>query len=263
MTETDNLAQQLRETQIAYQTALENSRFKAGFLGRIAHELRSPLSSLISLHQLIIADLCENPEEEKQCIQEAYQYAQKLMELIDKLVEVSQLEVGKFTLDLQPIQLSNILLVVKNLMDLQAANRNLKLQLLPIDEQITVLADQNKLSQLLFSLIEVAIDHCDFGTIILSVTKEEFSQQVMINLDLPANHLSISEPIDLIESPITEIKQLSYLPQLSTGMKIMLAQTWLEIMQGGLKITNARQADSMRLQLSLPLLVNHSSLDKH
>lgn len=257
MTETDNLAQQLRETKIAYQAALQNSSFKGGFLGRIAHELRSPLSSLMGLHQLIIADLCENPEEERQFITEAYQYAKKLMELIDKLVEVSKIEVGGVSLDLQALQLSEILFDVKSLMDLQAANRNLKLQLLPIDEEIMILADQARLSQLLFSLIEVAIDHSEFGTITLGVGKTESSEEVKINIDLPQNHISISEPIDLIKPPIEELKQLNHLPQLSSGMKLMLAETLLEMMAGKLNITNGEQDNTTRLQLSLPLAINH------
>jgi len=257
MSETENLNQQLRDTKIAYQNALQNSRFKAGFLGRIAHELRSPLSSLMGLHQLIIADLCEDEAEERQFINEAYKYAKKLMELIDKLVEVSKLEVGKITLELHNLHLSAILTDVKRVMDLQAANRNLKLKLLPVDEEIVVLGDQDKLSQLLFFLIEVAIDHSEFGAIILSAEKRDSENEVLINLDLPENHTSISEPIDLIESPIEELKQLNHLPQLSNGMKLMLAQLLLEMMGGKLIIINSDEENSTRLQLSLPLAINH------
>ena len=46
---------------LAYYQALELAQFKGGFLARSAHELRSPLSSLMGLHQLILTGLCDSP----------------------------------------------------------------------------------------------------------------------------------------------------------------------------------------------------------
>ena len=48
--------EQLKQTQLAYQLAQQMSQFKAGFLTRVSHELRSPLNSMIGLHQLILSD---------------------------------------------------------------------------------------------------------------------------------------------------------------------------------------------------------------
>jgi signal transduction histidine kinase len=243
----------LQDTKIAYQLALLNSRFKAGFLGRIAHELRSPLSSLMALHQLIINDLCENPEEEKEFIKEAYKYSQKLLELIDTLVEVSNLEVGKIAFDIKKLSLSKILDDVKKLMDLQAANRNLKLKFLSQVEDINILADQKKLLQSLLFLIEIAIDYSEFGTIQLTVDHvPKSSTLVNINIDLPDHLANISEPINLSQSLIEDLKPLNHLPQLSSGMKLMLAQSLIEMMGGKLEFAESPHKTT-RLQLFLPL----------
>ncbi|MEW5858349.1 MAG: sensor histidine kinase, partial [Cyanobacteriota bacterium] len=45
------ILEELKQTQMAYHMATEMSQFKAGFLARTSHELRSPLNSLIGLHQ--------------------------------------------------------------------------------------------------------------------------------------------------------------------------------------------------------------------
>lgn len=262
MNDNNYLSQQLQETKIAYQLALQNSRFKAGFLGRIAHELRSPLSSLMALHQLIITDLCENRQEEKEFIKEAYNYSQKLLELIDTLVEVSNLEVGKIAFDIKKLSLSKILDDVKKLMDLQATNRNLKLKFLDQVEDINILADQKKLLQSLLFLIEIAIDYSEFGTIQLNVDDvvEKSSTFANLNIDLPDHLFSISEPINLRESPIEDLKPLNQLPQLSSGMKLMLAQSLIEMMGGKLKFTESPQKTT-RLQLFL-LLADSTQLSE-
>jgi K+-sensing histidine kinase KdpD len=53
MQQDQQILQQLQQVQLAYQMAWEMSQFKAGFLARTTHELRSPLNGLIGLHQLI------------------------------------------------------------------------------------------------------------------------------------------------------------------------------------------------------------------
>ena len=63
MSDIEQLTTELENTQIAYQMAQEINQLKTGFLGRAAHELRSPLSSLISLHQLILFDFLEDQRE--------------------------------------------------------------------------------------------------------------------------------------------------------------------------------------------------------
>ncbi|MGL5880139.1 MAG: sensor histidine kinase, partial [Xenococcaceae cyanobacterium] len=94
MNEIEALKEELKQTQLAYQMAIQWSQFKAGFLARISHELRSPLSSLIGLHQLILSDLCESPEEQREFLSQAHQSALKLMRLIDEVVDIAKTSYG-------------------------------------------------------------------------------------------------------------------------------------------------------------------------
>lgn len=80
------ISQQLQQTQLAYFMAREMSQFKAGFLARTTHELRSPLNGLIGLHQLILSDLCEDPAEEREFIGQAHERTLKLLKLIDEIL---------------------------------------------------------------------------------------------------------------------------------------------------------------------------------
>jgi signal transduction histidine kinase len=253
MTDINNIVNELQNTKIAYQQSLQNSRFKAGFLGRIAHEIRSPLSSLIGLHQLIINDLCESQEEEREFIEDAYNYAKKLMGILDRLITVSKLEVGKVSLDIQRVDIVELLTDIQEIMTLQAKNRNLKLTLAHIKENIITPVDRTRLTDALLFLLEVVIDYGEMGEIKLNCHQNKENQTAVITIDFPCQHLSISEDIDLVKSPIQELKQLNSLPQLSSGMKIMLAESLLESMAGKL-IFNANEENNLtRWQLFLPL----------
>ena len=138
MTEIDNLKQQLKDTNLAYANALQMSKFKGEFLSKIAHELRSPISSLMSLHQLIISDLCEDEKEEREFIIKAFEYTQKLLNLINEVTEVSQLEAETISLNIQQLQLTEIFAQVYKLIHLQIADCNLRLVIKEIDPNFYV-----------------------------------------------------------------------------------------------------------------------------
>lgn len=247
------LQQQIKETQLAYQMAKEMSQFKAGFLARTTHELRSPLNGLIGLHQLILSDLCENPEEEREFIAQAHERALKLLHLIDEILNIARTEHGTNKLDIQPHSLATILQEVNKLTYMLAANRNLPLRILLPDPEIYVLADYRWLRQILVSLVDTAIAQMQEGSICISSSASCESHLLYISLDVPTYAVTQSEPIDFIQSLEQHLQIDEDNTTLSPGMKLLLNQTLLEVMRGKLEILPSPDNDELtRLQVSIP-----------
>lgn len=257
--------QGLQETQLAYQMAKEMSQFKAGFLARTTHELRSPLNGLIGLHQLILSDLCENPDEEREFIAQAHERALKLLKLIDEILNVARLEHGTNRLEIQPQSLAEVLQEINKLTYMLAANRNFPLQVSLPDPEIYVLADPRWLRQVLLSLVDTGIAQMEEGSISISTSLSSTGNSVYIWLDVPAHALPGSESIDFIKSiDFIQSQDKSILTDnenynLTPGMKLLLSQTLLEVMGGKLEIvsptTQAENEQLTRLQVSIPLVI--------
>ena len=248
MSEIDELKEELRQTQLAYQMAAQMSQFKAGFLARTSHELRSPLSSMIGLHQLILSDLCESPEEQKEFIAEAYQSALKLMKLIDEIVAVSKTEYGSNRLNIESLQLAEIFAEIDRLTRLQAANRNLTLEIVPPDPEVFVLGDRSRFIQLIFNLIDSGISLMRTGAIKL-VTSEVKSNEVIIEIDFECP-ISLwqkenTEP-DFEGKDLAQVRQLLQEIGLSANMKLLLSKTLLETMGGSLSIKDCSDGNSQQ-----------------
>lgn len=251
------LLQQIKQTQLAYQMAQEMGQFKAGFLARTTHELRSPLNSLIGLHQLILSDLCEDPAEEREFITQAHEKALKLLHLIDEILSIARTEHGTNKLDIQPRPLVEVLQEVNQLTYMLAANRNFPLRVLLPEPGIYVLADQRWLRQVLVSLVDTAIAHMEEGSIHISSSLLPTNNTVQICLDVPDRALPDSESIDSIVSeamiPDTDKENAT----LSAGMKLLLNQILLEVMGGKLEMmpltTNEQTDNYTRLLVSIPL----------
>ena len=261
MNEIESLKEELKQVKLAYQAAAQMSQFKAGFLARTSHELRSPLGSLMGLHQLILSDLCDSPEEEREFISQAYQYAQKLMQLIDDVIAVAKTEYGTSKLILAPIELGSIFSYLHNLTYLQAANRSLQLEITSPEVKTYVLADQPRFLQVLVSLVDTSISFLEEGKIKVSAHSEPESELVKITIDMPCPASIWSEPTDLLQQTpaVTKeaVKTLSKTLEFSPGMKLLLAQKLLETMAGNLEVVELPSADNnqsfTQLQCSIPL----------
>ncbi|MBD2481709.1 sensor histidine kinase KdpD [Planktothrix sp. FACHB-1365] len=252
------LSHQLKQTQLAYQMAAEMSLFKAGFLARTSHELRSPLNSMIGSLQLILGDLCESPEEEQEFIQHAHASALKMVELLDQVIFVSKTEYGTETMDIHGIQLAKVLDEVEDLTCMQAANRSIRLKIEPPDEDIYVLADLPRLRQVLVSLVDTAIAQMSEGSVKVSVHPSPETGFIHIWVEDQRPISAWSESWDLLKSTLekdqTPINQMT----LSPGMRLLMNQTLLSLMNGRLEVlaipSEGEESNFNRTQCSIPMV---------
>jgi signal transduction histidine kinase len=263
--ELQQLQTQLLQTRLIYEKAKEAEQFKAGFLARTAHELRSPLNRVMSLQQLIMADLCEDPAEEREFIAQAYTAAQEMLAVMDQLISVSKASYGTEQLQIQPVCLEDVFMEVESLTLLQARNRSQQLKIEYPDSDVWVMADPRWLRQVLVSLVDTPMSLMQEGTIRVTpqTVPETQMVQVLIEDERPARFWS--EPIDLLqalyhrgslnvaETNKTAIPGLEQLP--SPGLSLFVNQTVLELMGGSLKVlTTPSETDLVtRIQCAIPL----------
>ena len=252
------LKEELQRTRLAYQMASEMSLFKAGFLARVSHELRSPLNSLIGLQQLILSDLCEDAAEEREFIAQSNKAAMKMVSLIDEILNVARTEHGTNKLDIHPIQLAFILAQIEQLTRLPAFDRNLSVEIESIDPQIYVLADPRWLQQVLLNLVDTPLKLMREGSVSVSVHPDPNSGYVHIWVEDRSTVNAWSEPINLLQSAPKTDEQSDGNFILSPGMTLLINQTLLELMKGRLELLAISSSDDpssfTRIQCSIPLI---------
>lgn len=257
MNNVDQLKEDLKQAEIAYQMTALISQFKGNFLARIAHELRSPISSIMGLHQLILNNLCESPEEEREFIEEAFVSTKKLLKIIDEIITISKLNYGKINLTIAPLSLTVIFADLYQFTHLQAANRNLRLEFIPPEPELYVLADLEKFIHVFINLIDTAINLIQEGTIKIVAEADQELELVKIFLDIPCpfnlwQQDNQSHPITS-ESLLSSVKDFSKKVAISPSLKFLLAQTLIELMGGQLKISSLLPENFTQIQCLIPL----------
>lgn len=261
--------QSQQSLQLAYEMAAEMSRLKGGFLARTSHELRSPMSGLIGMQQLILADLCDSLEEERDFIRQANQSALRMVKVLDDVIDVAKVEHGTSELALQSVQLNMLLLNLYTATYLQAQNRNLQLQIPTVNEAFYVRADPRRLQQALIHLVDGAIATLEDGSItILLGTVTSDSIQLWIDQPIPV--AMWNQPLEFLPPEIaplesvlenalekTAIVQQANTPVPSLSFVRLLAEKLLISMGGNLEIVSVQDSlalNQTRIQCTIPLV---------
>jgi signal transduction histidine kinase len=264
-TDIEPLKEELKQTKLAYEMAKEMSQFKGGFLARTAHELRSPLSSLIGMHQLILNDLYDTPEEAREFVAHANTSALKMVKILDEVIAVSKTEHGTNRLELLCVPLTQVFDDVHRLTHMQAANSNLQFEVVPPDPEIHVLADPRRFQQVLVGIVDAAIaqlaDRKEGSIKVSGASFPEFHEvRVWIDVQSPTN--AWSEAVDLLSTTPNPDEQPPQTSNISPGLMLLMAQTVIQVMQGRLEVLPISEEDSAgssdaesstRLQCSIPL----------
>lgn len=145
------------------------TKAKSDFLAGVAHELRTPIHSIIGFNRKLIVKMGSDLDDQNYRHLIAVQRSSHhLLNLIEDIFDVSQIESGKIKLKFE-LESSNALLDdAVSQMTGQVADAKLDFEVLPLDEDIYILADRNKVIQVLIHLIANALQATEKGKITIS-----------------------------------------------------------------------------------------------
>ncbi|WP_254512782.1 sensor histidine kinase [Anatilimnocola floriformis] len=134
----------------------ELNRLKGEFLATMSHELRTPLNSIIGFSE-VLAGIDALDDRQKRFVHNIQKSGQKLLEMINDILDLSKLEAGK--MDVRPSEF-RIDTIVESQCDLVRAlteDKNIDLSIEVEPELPLLFQDQTKVQQILTNLLSNAI----------------------------------------------------------------------------------------------------------
>lgn len=160
------MAIELREAVVAANRA---SASKSEFLARMSHELRTPLNAIIGYGELLKEEAeDENDEDLLADLDRILDAGRYLVRLINMVLDLSKLEAGRMEFDARRCRPADtIRAVAREREDIVGAGGNrLELNVDPALDVVEV--DENRLHEILDSIIENAAQHTSDGVIMIS-----------------------------------------------------------------------------------------------
>ena len=180
--EKEQAEQEAKKSQaLAMESLKKTDELKDEFLAITSHELRTPLYGIIgiaeSLRDGVTGDI---PTEMGNQLSIIITSGNRLTHLINDILDFSKLKHNSLDVHLKPVYLSGIVDVVFTICQPLVKNKSLRL-INNIDDSLpSVVADQNRLQQILYNLIGNSIKYTDSGEVVISA--EHVGENIKISV---------------------------------------------------------------------------------
>ena len=211
----------------------------------MAHELRTPLTTLQSYLEAILDGIWQ-PDQKR--ITECHEEVLRLSRLVSDLNHLSQYDDDALILNCSKLNLEDVILLAANQFKpkLQAHNLELRLN----TEPCFVMADRDKICQILFNLLENAIQYTPQGSIAITLTKKTSWAVLSVEdtgMGIAAKHLTH------IFDRFYRVDQARRRHTGGTGIGLSIAKAITKAHSGELSVTSTENEGScftVRLPLS-------------
>ena len=143
------------------------SQYKSEFLANMSHELRTPLNSLLLLSQMLASNDEGNlTEDQVESAQVIYNGGKELLELINDILDLSKVEAGKMSVNLEEARLEEIKGSIESLFKPLAESRALQF-LVTIEPGVPVFVftDSQRLMQIIKNFLSNAFKFTEAGSV--------------------------------------------------------------------------------------------------
>jgi two-component system sensor histidine kinase ChiS len=165
--------QSMTELKVKNAELKELDRLKDDFLAVTSHELKTPLNGIIGLSGTLLDGATgELSEPLRNNIQVIRSSGVRLAALVDKILQVAELRNTKVSITPMPVDLRQLLEEIKTLMQPGAEAKQLAFRIEAPDDLPMVMADRDRLAQILYNLAGNAVKFTEKGEVVLAVSHQ-------------------------------------------------------------------------------------------
>tara|TARA_B100000886_G_scaffold112344_1_gene75492 strand:- start:375 stop:1382 length:1008 start_codon:yes stop_codon:yes gene_type:complete len=146
----------------------KDDNYRREFIGNVSHELKTPIFNIQGYLQTLIDGGLNDENINLKYLKRANKSVDRMINIIDDLEVISRLETEQDELDFQKFNIVELVHEIFDLMEMKASEMNINLKLKNESQGVTVVADRNKIQQVLMNLVSNSIKYGkDGGDVII------------------------------------------------------------------------------------------------
>ena len=224
----------LTDYRYLYIAAQKANQTKDLFTNMIAHELRAPLTAIRGYSDMLVQRLAD-PEQKKYAMRVS-ESAERLIAIVNDLLEVARLQSGKLTITKEEFEITQVIRAVAAELGVSAQEKDI---MLVFDEQkeFSVFADQKRLHQALTNLVSNAIKYTPSGKI--ELTLEDRPAYVELRVKDTGMGISAEDQKKLF-APFFRVANSSVEKITGSGLGMWITKEFVELMDGKIGVESIK-----------------------
>ncbi|MDI6853286.1 MAG: response regulator [Deltaproteobacteria bacterium] len=213
----------------------ELDRLKSDFVNLVSHELRSPLSSIIMQHKVILEGLAGDlTDKQREMLTRAHDKMQGLLDLINDLLDLAKIESGHRHLEQVPLDLGEVINEVAEFLRVKAEEQNISLEVSLPPELPRILADRRGIEEVFTNLLTNAIKYSpDGGAVrIAAVSHVDYVEAAVSDQGIGIEEDEIPKIFD----KFYRVKHPKTRQVLGTGLGLAIVKNIIEAHRGSIKV---------------------------
>ncbi|MDP4210774.1 MAG: ATP-binding protein [Bacteroidota bacterium] len=224
------------ELTIAKEKAEVGDQLKTAFLQNISHEIRTPMNAIVGFANLL-NESDVTPDKQQEFTQIILQSSKQLLSIITDIVNIASIETGQEKVKETEVNLNWILQHLYEQFALKAQKQNLefKCEMESDNEEIYIIIDETKLTQVLSNLLGNALKFTQKGEVV-------FGYKTCGNeLEFYVKDTGIGIPPEMHEEVFKRFRQLSTSTDYiygGSGLGLSISKAYVELMGGRIWLTS-------------------------
>lgn len=235
----------------ANEELVKTSRLKDEFLANTSHELKTPLTGIIGIAESLIDGAAGKVNsDQKSNLDMIVLSGRRLTHLVNDLLDFSKMKNNDLVLIKKPVDLRQVTELVISLIMPTASKKPLKIINSINPSSQPVLADENRLQQIMYNLVGNAVKFTDSG--LISVTAEESGDETIVSV----RDTGIGIPEDKFDEIFDHFQQVDSSDTRSyggTGLGLAITRSLVELHGGKIKVTS-QPGEGSEFRFTIPVV---------
>ncbi|MDH5297398.1 MAG: ATP-binding protein [Desulfobulbaceae bacterium] len=221
------------------------NRAKSEFLANMSHEIRTPMNGILGFTSILLK--MEFPEAQHRFLEMIHMSANRLMALINDILDLSRIEAGKLALVVEPMRLRLAMNHILRALELPAHEKGLRL-LWQVAEEVPddLMGDVNRLSQIITNLVANAIKFTEQGEVAVDVTMGQLDDEgVFLHFTVRDTGIGIPEEMrEAIFESFTQVDGSQTRKHGGTGLGLTISRKLVAMMGGRVWLESKAPAEA-------------------
>ncbi len=233
--------------------ALQASRMKSQFLANTSHELRTPLTSILGFLRLVLDGAVTDREKQAEFLEIAHQSAERLLEIINDVLDLAKIEAGRLEIRLETTCLGDVLQEVERLFQHQMRDKGVDLVMSTAHRDLMVRTDPQRLLQILTNLLSNALKFTPAGgRIEVRVLRD--GERAIVEVQDTGTGIPVDELEKVFES-FHQVDGGTSRHAGGTGLGLTISRRLARMMHGELVLESEGPGRGTTARLTIPLAV--------